>query len=187
MTWKSVTGATYYRVSRAESDGGPRTDLGSWQMGTEFFDMSCRASVRYWYYVVAAADATGARPSASSAGDQGYTNEDGTGVNALDLGGGITWPVTDNGDGTTTTNTIAFASVEDGKLTFPGVSGAIGSTSAVHALVKTALDSNAIYTTPATLTIISEGTGELDLSSVWGTRTSLFVIGITTTSGEVLP
>ena len=187
VTWKSVTGATYYRVSRAESDGGPRTDLGSWQMGTEFFDMSCRASVRYWYYVVAAADATGARPSASSAGDQGYTNEDGTGVNALDLGGGITWPVTDNGDGTTTTNTIAFASVEDGKLTFPGVSGAIGSTSAVHALVKTALDSNAIYTTPATLTIISEGTGELDLSSVWGTRTSLFVIGITTTSGEVLP
>ena len=187
VTWKSVTGATHYRVLRAESDDGAKSALGGWQMGTDFFDTSCRANIRYWYYVVAAADATGARPSASSAGDQGYTNEDGTGVNAVDLGGGISWPVTDNGDGTATTNAIAFVSVDGGRLAFPGVLGAVGSTSSVQALVKTSLDSGTVYTVPAGLTIVSEGTAVLDLSTVWGTRPSLFVIGITTTSGEVLP
>ena len=143
--------------------------------------------MRYWYYIKAAVDETGARASAFSGGNEGYTNEDGTGVNAVDLGGGITWPVTYNGDGTATTNALAFASVEGGHLTFSGVQGAVGSTATVQALVKTSLVSGTVYTVPAALTIVSEGTAELDVSSVWGTRSALFVIGISTEAGEVLP
>ena len=187
VTWQAVTGATHYRVTRSESDGGALTYLGGWQTGTSFTDRTCRATVRYWYYVIAATDGTGARPSARSAGDSGYTNEDGTGENAIDLGNGITWPVINNGDGTTTTNALTFTSVEGGRLAFPGVDGAVNATTTVQALVKTSLTSESVYTVPSTLTIVSPGTAELDLSSVWGTHPSLFVIGITTESGEALP
>ena len=54
--------------------------------------------------------------------------------------------------------------------------------------MKTSLDSKAtIYTTPATLKIVSPGTGEVDLSTVWGSKATLFVIGVTTKEGTPLP
>lgn len=187
VMWNAVMGATHYRVYRADSDLGEKTPWSGWQTETTFTDASCRGGVRYWYYVIAAADETGARPSAVSAGDSGYAKDDGNNAEPVDLGGGITWPVADNGDGTTTTNAITFVSVGDGRLSFPGVMGGVGSTSTVQALVKTSLTSETVYTVPTTLTIVSPGTAELDLSSIWGTRPSLFVIGISTTPGEVLP
>ena len=53
--------------------------------------------------------------------------------------------------------------------------------------MKTSLDSELVYTVPATLKVVSVGTAELDLSEVWCARPSLFVLGITTEEGEVLP
>ena len=187
VTWNKVTGATHYQVYRADNDAGEKTPCSGWQTETTFIDKTCRAGVRYWYYIKAAVDGTGARSSAFSGGNEGYTNEDGTGADDLDLGGGISWPVIDNGDGTKTTNAIAFASVDGGRLTFSGVSGEVDATTTVQTLVKTSLDSESVYTVPATLRVVSAGMAELDLSGVWGTRPSLFVLGITTEEGEVLP
>ena len=187
VTWNAVTGATHYRVYRADSDDGAKSELGGWQTERSFVDTTCRPGVRYWYYVRAAVDGDGLRESSISGGDSGYAKDDGTSAEPLDLGGGISWPVTNNGDGTTTTNAISFASIEDGHLSFSGVYGSVGSTSTVQALVKTSFDSGAVYTVPATLKVVSAGTAELDLSSVWGARPSLFIIGITTEAGEVLP
>ena len=191
VTWNRTTGAACYRVYRADSDAGAKEVRSGWLTGTSWTDTSVRAGVRYWYYVVAAVAASDdpqkSRPSAFSGGDSGYTNEDGADIGGIDLGGGISWPVVDNGDGTATTNAISFAAIEGGLLTFTGVSGAIGSTTAVHAVVKTSLDSDAVYTAPATLTVVGEGKAELDLRAVWGVRQALFVIGITTIPGETLP
>lgn len=188
VSWSAVPGATHYRVYRAVSDSAEKIALGGWQTGTGFTDTSCIGSTKYWYYVMAAVDETGSRPSGFSAGDSGYAKDDGTGgVQPVDLGGGISWPVTDNGDGTATTNEITYASIENGRLTFSGVSGTVGSTTAVYARVKTALDSPAVYTVPATLRIVSTGTAELDLGAVWGSRPALFVTGITTEEGSSLP
>ncbi len=187
VTWKSVTGATHYLVYRADSETAEKTAWSGWQTETTFIDTSCQGATKYWYYVVAAADENGARPSAISAGDTGYAKDSGTSATPVDLGGGISWPVTDNGDGTTTTNAISFSSISDGRVVFPGVYGAVNSTTTVHVLVKTSISSESVYTVEAPLQIISSGTAELDLSSVWGTRTSLFVIGISTEKGAELP
>lgn len=187
VTWKTVAGATHYRVYRADADGAGKTALGDWQTETSFVDTSCRGGVTYWYYVVAAVDETGARPSAFSVGDAGSMEGDGTDIEPLDWGNGVSWPVTDNGDGTATTNILAFTSLEGGHLAFSGVSGTVGATTTVQALVKTALDAEAVYTVPATLKIVSPGTAELDLGSLWGMRPALFVIGIATEPGEALP
>ena len=40
ITWKSVTGATHYRVARAGSSTGSKTDISSWQTGTSYEDKS---------------------------------------------------------------------------------------------------------------------------------------------------
>ncbi len=187
VTWKSVTGATHYLVYRADSDTAEKTAWSGWQTETAFTDSSCQGGVRYYYYVVAAADGSGARPSVLSAGDSGYAKNEGSSADPVDFGGGISWPVIDNGDGTTTTNAISFTSVSDGRVVFPGVYGAVDSTTTVHALVKTSLASESVYTVEVPLQVISSGTAELDMSAVWGTRPTLFVIGISTEKGEELP
>lgn len=187
VTWSPVTGATYYRVYRADSELGEKTELSAWQTATTFTDTLCQGTKKYWYFVMAAVDENGSRPSTLSAGDSGYAKEGGSSVLPVDLGGGITWPVTDNGDGTATTNALSFTSLEGGSLRFTGILGSVGSTTKVQTRVKTALDSSAVYTVESDLKIISAGTAELDLSTVWGTKPTLFVIGISTEKGDPLP
>ena len=187
VTWGKVAGATHYRVYRADGEEAEKTALGGWQTELAYADTSCRGGVTYWYYVVAAVDAAGSRPSAFSAGDAGYMEGGGTDVGPLDWGGGITWPVTDNGDGTATTNVLAFTSLEGGRLAFAGVAGVVGAQTTVQALVKTSLESAAVYTAPATLKVVSPGRAELDLGTVWGMRPALFVIGIAAEKGKPLP
>ena len=187
VTWDKVTGATHYRVYRADSKDGEKKALGGWQTELNFIDRSCMGTMQYWYSVEAAVDGTGARPSACSASDSGYAKEGGPSFQPVDWGNGISWPVTDNGDGTATTNDITFASLEGGHLRFSGVLGAVGSTTTVQLLVKTSLASTDVYTVASTLNIVSAGEAELDLGSVWGTRPELFVVGISTVKGKDLP
>ena len=187
VTWDKVTGATHYRVCRSDSKDGEKTYLGGWQTELNFIDRSCMGTMQYWYSVEAAVDGTGARPSACSASDSGYAKEGGPSFPPVDWGNGISWSVTDNGDGTATTNDITFVSLEGGHLKFSGVLGAVGSTTTVQTLVKTSLASTEVYTVSSTLKIVSAGEAELDLSSVWGTRPELFVVGISTVKGKDLP
>ena len=187
VSWSEVPGATYYRVYRAESEEAPKKEMGGWITGTSFVDTRTAAQVRYWYYVKAAVDSSGALQSSYSAGDSGYSMLDGLDPAGVDLGGGISWPVVDNGDGTSTTNAISFASIDGGRLVFSGVEGEVGATTTVQALVKTALDSETVYTVETTLEIVSEGIAEVDLSAAWGARESLFVVGVGTEPGEGLP
>lgn len=177
VKWGTVTGARFYQVYRADSADGEKSPWSGWQTQTTFVDTSCRGGVRYWYYVVAAADETGARPSTYSAGDSGYAKDDGSQAEPVSFGGGISWPVSANSDGSTTTNEISFSSIEGGRLTFSGVYGAVGSKATVKALVKPSLSAEP-ETIDAQIEIVSPGTAELDLESVWGERPSLFIIGI---------
>lgn len=187
VEWYAVAGATHYRVYRADSDESEKTPLSGWLTERSFTDVSCIGERHYFYYVLAAIDENGSRSSTFSAGNEGFAKSDVVEGEPVDFGGGISWPVIDNGDGTMTTNAISFASIEDGRLAFSGVYGLVGSTTTVQALVKTSLDSESVYTIPTTLKIVSAGTAELDLSEVWGAHPSLFVLGITTEAGEVLP
>ena len=187
VTWANVTGATHYRVYRADSEDGEKVALGGWQTDVSFTDRTCQGTTKYWYSVKAAVDEAGARPSGYSASDWGSAKEGGSGFLPVDWGNGISWPVTDNGDGTATTNDITFTSIENGKMKFSGILGSVGSATTVQTLVKTSLESKSVYTTESTLKIVSTGTAELDLSSIWGTYPSLFVIGISTEKGVPLP
>ena len=63
LEWSEVEGATHYRVYRAESIDGEKTALGNWQTARTFNDTTAAAGVTYYYFVVAAVDANGARPS----------------------------------------------------------------------------------------------------------------------------
>ena len=63
LEWSEVEGATHYRVYRAENIDGEKTALGNWQSATTFNDTTATAGVTYYYFVVAAVDANGSRPS----------------------------------------------------------------------------------------------------------------------------
>lgn len=67
ITWNSVSGASYYRVYRAATSGGVKTALGNWQTALSYFDTSAVTGMTYYYFVMAAVDASGTRPSAYSA------------------------------------------------------------------------------------------------------------------------
>ncbi|MDD5708384.1 MAG: M12 family metallo-peptidase, partial [Kiritimatiellae bacterium] len=89
LNWSAVTGASYYRVYRATSSSGTKTALGSWQTGLSYSDTSAVAGTTYYYFVVAAVDASGTRPSDYSSYDTGYRGVTTipaapTGVNAAD-------------------------------------------------------------------------------------------------------
>ncbi len=72
ITWSPVAGATHYRVARAASAGGPKTDLGSWQTATTFDDRLAAPAVTGYYFVRAAASSAGALSTANSAADAGW-------------------------------------------------------------------------------------------------------------------
>ena len=67
LSWGTVTGASYYRVFRATSSSGTKTALGSWQTGTAYTDTTGTAGTTYYYFVQAAVNSSGTRPSAYSA------------------------------------------------------------------------------------------------------------------------
>ena len=175
VSWAAVTGATSYQVGRGDMAGStPSVTLGS-ATSLAYTDATAVPGVAYRYYVCAS----------GSACTSGWSTP--ATFQPVDWGNGISWPVTDNGDGTATTNDITFASLEGGHLKFSGVLGAVGSTTTVQMLVKTSLASTDVYTVASTLKVVAAGTAELDLSSVWGTRPELFVIGISTVKGKDLP
>lgn len=72
VSWKAVMGATHYRVARASSATGSKTELGSWQTATSYEDKSGTAGTHYWYFVKAATSSGGANASAYSVGDEGW-------------------------------------------------------------------------------------------------------------------
>ena len=72
VTWKAVPGATHYRVARAESQTGTKTELGSWQTVVSYSDANGTVGKRYWYFVKAATSSAGANASAYGAGDEGW-------------------------------------------------------------------------------------------------------------------
>ena len=188
VQWNSVTGASHYRVyRRTDSESGEYIPVSKWQAETSFTDLTCEGTTKYYYYVKAAVDEQGTRASVFSGGDSGYARVGGHAILPVDFGGGITWPVYGNGDGTTTTNAIAISALEGGRLRFHGVQGEVGAMTTVQAWVKTALDSAETYTVEAGLKIVEPEMAELDLSSVWGTQPSLFVLGIATEKGKPLP
>lgn len=67
VTWRGVTGANYYRVSRADAPDGEKHDLSGWIDRRTFADTTAEPGVTYWYFVEAAYDANGGSGSAYSA------------------------------------------------------------------------------------------------------------------------
>ena len=63
VKWSAVNGATHYRVARATSPTGAKTQLGSWQTGTAYLDTSATAETTYYYFVRAATSSSGANAS----------------------------------------------------------------------------------------------------------------------------
>jgi hypothetical protein len=63
ITWSSVSGATYYKVYRATSSGGTRSQIGS-PTSTSFDDTTASAGTTYYYWVRAS----------NSYGDSGYSS-----------------------------------------------------------------------------------------------------------------
>ncbi len=71
VTWSVTAGATYYRVSRATSADGAKSDVGSWQAGTTYDDATAVVGTIYYYWVRAAVNSSGTRASAYSVADSG--------------------------------------------------------------------------------------------------------------------
>ena len=71
VTWGAVPGATHYRVARAGSATGAKTELGAWTADTAYLDMPPATDTAYWYFVKAATDSFGSNPGAWSAGAEG--------------------------------------------------------------------------------------------------------------------
>ena len=63
VEWNEVEGAKYYRVYRAEVIDGAKSPISVWQTSTTFNDTTATAGVTYYYFVVAAIDASVTRPS----------------------------------------------------------------------------------------------------------------------------
>ena len=89
VSWSEVEGAKYYRVYRATSMDGQKTALGSgWQTTTAFNDTTATAGVTYYYFVVAAVDASGLRPSDYSIVEDGMRAAPVT-IDALAVNGAV--------------------------------------------------------------------------------------------------
>ncbi len=97
VTWSAATGASYYRVYRADTAGGAKTALGSWQTALTYADSSAVVGTTYYYFVAAAVDGSGTRPSTYSSYDTGVRPAGGlTLVTALD-NPSLTWTTGGNG------------------------------------------------------------------------------------------
>jgi hypothetical protein len=67
LSWGAVPGASDYRVFRATAAAGTKTALGAWQTGTTYTDAAGTAGTTYYYFVQAAVNSSGTRPSDYSA------------------------------------------------------------------------------------------------------------------------
>jgi len=76
ITWNSVTSASYYHVYRADSPGGTKTALGSWQSNRYYYDYEVTPGTHYFYFVKAASSNSGADESPFSASDEGWAKDD---------------------------------------------------------------------------------------------------------------
>ena len=74
VTWRGVTGAKFYRVSRADAADGERHDLSGWIAARVFEDATAVPGETYWYFVEAAANAEGLSGSACSAATIGQVS-----------------------------------------------------------------------------------------------------------------
>ena len=73
VSWNSVTGASYYQVYRNTTNSTTgATALSSWQTNTSYYDYSATPGATYYYWVKAAVDSAGNRPSPYSSYDTGY-------------------------------------------------------------------------------------------------------------------
>lgn len=133
VTWDKVAGASYYRVYRADDVDGEKTAISGWQTGLSFDDTTAVAGELYAYYVVAAVNSSGYRPSDYGVFDDGMratpvTLErlDIVGAASIASGASATYTaVAVYSDGTTKSvsprwgfaSGSAFASVSGGKVT----------------------------------------------------------------------
>jgi hypothetical protein len=72
VTWSTASGATHYRVARADTLAGTKTDLGFWRTSTTYQDTTATPDVTYYYFVRAATSSGGANVSAYSVADSGW-------------------------------------------------------------------------------------------------------------------
>lgn len=74
IQWGEVAGAAYYRVYRADDpeESAEKKAISGWIPQTEYLDDTAEAGMTYYYYVVAAVDNRGRRPSDYSIIEDGY-------------------------------------------------------------------------------------------------------------------
>ena len=85
ITWKNVSGASYYQVWRAVSPKGTRTAISGWQRGKSYDDISATPGRTYYYCVTAATTDRGFRVGNYSVYDSGWRKLSApTGVSASD-------------------------------------------------------------------------------------------------------
>jgi len=72
ISWDSVSGATHYHVYRANSYGGSKEPLGSWQSNRYYYDYEVTQNKHYFYFIKAASSNSGADESPFSASDEGW-------------------------------------------------------------------------------------------------------------------
>jgi fibronectin type 3 domain-containing protein len=95
INWDTVSGANYYRVYRnASSNSSGAVAITSWTTAAEYYDSTATAGITYYYWVKAAIDGSGTRPSGYSGSDSGWrelgppsgvTATDGTSVSAVSI------------------------------------------------------------------------------------------------------
>jgi len=86
IEWQPTVGATCYRVARATSKTGTKTDLGSWSTNKSYLDTSATAGAAYYYFVRAATSSSGANASGYSEPTQGLRIFDDL-LSSIDIGG----------------------------------------------------------------------------------------------------
>ena len=72
ITWDTVSGASHYRVYRAESISATKIAISGWQTGTSYVDTSVATGTTYYYWVKAATSSSGINASDFSDYDTGY-------------------------------------------------------------------------------------------------------------------
>lgn len=71
LSWRSVSGASYYQVSRSESENGIQTVISDWQNTLTFKDVPPHSGVGYFYSVASAQNVSGDAASSVSKGVEG--------------------------------------------------------------------------------------------------------------------
>ena len=72
ITWDTVSGASHYRVYRAELISATKTAISGWQTGTSYVDTSVTSETTYYYWVKAATSSSGDNATGFSSSDTGY-------------------------------------------------------------------------------------------------------------------